>query len=50
MRGWGKPSIFKAYRPDHGLGIQSTHNLVEEGKKGTVVSRGRPEKSEDMRA
>jgi hypothetical protein len=50
MRGWGKPSIFKASRPNHELGIQSTHNLVEDGKKGIVVGRRRPEKSVDMRA
>jgi hypothetical protein len=34
MRGWGRASICKAFKPDHGLGISSTHNLVEEGKKG----------------
>jgi hypothetical protein len=34
MRGWGRPPICKASRPDHGLGIRATHNLVEEGKKG----------------
>jgi hypothetical protein len=42
MRGWGKPPIRKASRPDHGLGIQATHNLAEEGKKRSVVGRGRP--------
>jgi hypothetical protein len=37
MRGWGRPPICKASGPDHGLGIRATHNLVEEGKKGSVV-------------
>jgi hypothetical protein len=50
MRGWGRPPICKASRPDHGLGIRATHNLVEEGKKGSVVGRGRPAKSAEMRA
>ena len=44
MRGWGKLPIRKDSRPDHGLGIQATHNLSEEGKKGSVVGRGRPMK------
>jgi hypothetical protein len=34
MRGWGRAPIYKAFRPDHRLGIQDTHNLSEEGKKG----------------
>jgi hypothetical protein len=34
MRGWGKVPIFKDFRPYHRLGIQATHNLAEEGKKG----------------
>jgi hypothetical protein len=34
MRGWGRLPICKASRPEHGLGIQATHNLVEEGKIG----------------
>jgi hypothetical protein len=34
MRGWGRASIFKDFRPDHGLRIRATHNIVEEGKKG----------------
>jgi hypothetical protein len=40
MRGWGRPPICKASRPDHGLGIRATHNLAEEGKKGSVVGAG----------
>jgi hypothetical protein len=42
MRGLGKKPILKASRPNHGLGIQAISNLVEEGKKGSVVGRGRP--------
>jgi hypothetical protein len=49
MRGWGRLPIGKASRPDHGLGIQSTRNLVEEGKKGSVVGRGRPAKKMQRR-
>jgi hypothetical protein len=37
MRGWSRWPIRKASRPNHGLGIHATHNLVEEGKKGRVV-------------
>jgi hypothetical protein len=44
MRGWGIPPICKASRLDHRLGIQATHNLFEEGKKGSVVGRGGPAK------
>jgi hypothetical protein len=48
MRGWGRTSICKASRPDDRLGIRATHNLVEEGKKGSVVGRGTPaEKGRD---
>jgi len=49
MREWGRPPIGKAFRPDHELGICSTHNLVEEGKKASSVGGGRPAKSEEMR-
>ena len=42
MRGWGRPPICKGSEPDHELGILATHNLVEEGKKGSVVGRGIP--------
>jgi hypothetical protein len=35
MRGWGRTPICKAFKPDHRLEIQSTHNFVEEGKKGS---------------
>ena len=42
MRGWGRLPISKASRPDHRLGIRATHNLAEEGKKGSVMGRGRP--------
>jgi hypothetical protein len=41
MRGWGRPPICKASRPDHGLGIQATHNLVGKGKKGKHGGQGR---------
>jgi hypothetical protein len=34
MRGWGRAPICKDFRPDHGPGIQATHNIDEEGKKG----------------
>jgi hypothetical protein len=44
MRGWGRPPIRKASRPDHGLEIRATHNLAEKGKKGSVVGRGRAAK------
>jgi hypothetical protein len=30
MRGWGRPTICKAFGPDHGLGIRATRNLAEE--------------------
>jgi hypothetical protein len=49
MREWGRPHIYKASRPDHRLGIRATRNLVEEGKKGRVVGRGRPAKSAETR-
>jgi hypothetical protein len=49
-RGWGRPPIWKVSTPDHGLGIRATHNLGEEGKKGSVVGRGRYAKSEKTRA
>jgi hypothetical protein len=49
VRGWGRPPICKASRPDHGLGIQATHNLVEEGNKGTIVGKGISAKSAEMR-
>jgi hypothetical protein len=42
MRGWGIPPIRRASRPDNGLGIRATHNIVEEGKKGSVLRIGRP--------
>jgi hypothetical protein len=41
MRGWVRVPICKAFRPDHGLGIHTTHNLAEESKKEGVVGRGR---------
>jgi hypothetical protein len=44
MRGWGILPIHKASRPDHRPGIRATYNLIEEGKKGSVVGRGRPAK------
>jgi hypothetical protein len=51
MRGWGKPPICKASGPDHGLGFQDTLNLVEEGKKGSVVwVGGGPTKNAKKRA
>jgi hypothetical protein len=34
MRGWGRPPICKASKPNHTLGVQATHNLAERGKKG----------------
>jgi hypothetical protein len=34
MTGWGRPPIYQASRPDHGLGIRATHNLAGKGKKG----------------
>jgi hypothetical protein len=34
MRGWGRAPICKAFRLDHRLGIRSTRNLAEKGKKG----------------
>jgi hypothetical protein len=34
MMGWGRMPIYKAFRPNHILGIRDTHNIVEEGKKG----------------
>ena len=34
MRGWGRAPICKDFRPDHGLGIQDTQNIIEEGNKG----------------
>ena len=50
MRGWGRPPICKASRPDHGMGIRAKCNLDEEGKKGSVVGgRGRSAKSAKMR-
>jgi hypothetical protein len=49
MRGWGIPPICKASRPNHRLEIRATHNIVEEGKKGSVVGRGRPTKSAKKR-
>jgi hypothetical protein len=49
MWGWGRFPICKASRPNHGLGIQATQNLAEEGKKGSRVGRGRPMKSAEMR-
>jgi hypothetical protein len=50
MRGWGAPPIYKASGPDHGLGIRATGNLVEEGKKGSVVvDRGRPLKNAETK-
>jgi hypothetical protein len=33
MRGWGRPPIYKASRPEKRLGIQATRNLAKEGKK-----------------
>ena len=50
MTGWGRVPICKASKPHHGLGIRATRNFVEEGKKGSVVDRGRPMKSAEMRA
>jgi hypothetical protein len=50
IRGWGRPPICKASRPEHGMGIQATRNLSEEGKKGSVVvDRGRPMKNVETR-
>jgi hypothetical protein len=49
MRVWGRPPICKASRPDHGLGIQATHNLAEEGKKGSMVGRGDLQECRDER-
>jgi hypothetical protein len=49
MRGWGRAPICKASRPDHGLGIRATHNLVKEARKEGVVGRGRPAKSAETR-
>ena len=49
MRGWGRSPICKASRPDHELRIRATHNLAEEGEKGSGVGGGRPLKSENMR-
>jgi hypothetical protein len=40
MRGWGRPPICKASRPDHGLGIRATHNLAGKGKKGKCGGQG----------
>jgi hypothetical protein len=40
MRGWGRLAIRKTSIPDHGLGMGATHNLAEEGKKGSVVGKG----------
>jgi hypothetical protein len=37
MRGWGGPPICKASGPDHGLGICAPRNILEEGKKGSMV-------------
>jgi hypothetical protein len=50
MRGWGKPPICKASIPYHGLRIRDTHNCAEEGKKCSMVGRGRPAKSVEMRS
>ena len=49
MSGWGRRPICKASKPDHRLGIRATCNIYEEGKKGSVVGRGRPVKSAEMR-
>jgi hypothetical protein len=49
MSGLGRPPICKVSRLDHGLGIRATHNLVEEGNKGSAVGRGRPRKSAETR-
>jgi hypothetical protein len=50
MRGWGKPPIYRDSRPNHRLGIQATQNIAEEGKKGSMVGRGRLAKSAETRA
>jgi hypothetical protein len=34
IRGWGRTPIYKDFKPDHRMGIRSTHNIVEEGMKG----------------
>jgi hypothetical protein len=34
MRGWGIALIRKAPRPDRGLGIRATRDLVDRGEKG----------------
>jgi hypothetical protein len=50
MRGWGRPPIYKASRPDHRLGIRATHNIAKEGKKGSMVgAEGDLVKSAEMR-
>ena len=51
MRGWGRPPICKASELDHGLGFRATRNLVEEGKKGSLVcAGGGPTKNAETRA
>jgi hypothetical protein len=51
MRGWGRPPIFKASRPDHGMGIWATHNLARKDKKGKRGGqRGKSAKSAETRA
>jgi hypothetical protein len=50
MRGWSRLPICKASRPDHGLGIQETHNLARKGKKGKCGGkRGKSVKSAETR-
>jgi hypothetical protein len=49
MRGWVRSPIGKACKPDHGLGIQATSNLVKGSKKGSGVGKGRPVKSVETR-
>jgi hypothetical protein len=36
MRGLGRETICKDFRPDHRLGIWDTHNLAEERKERKV--------------
>jgi hypothetical protein len=44
MRGWGRPPIRKALRPDYGWKIRATHNLAGGCKKESVgVGRGKGE-------
>jgi hypothetical protein len=47
MRGWGRAPVRKASRPDRGLGIRSTCNISERGKKGSCG--GERETCEDSR-